>query len=212
MTNVSSSTHSGHINSGRPLQFNDRFRRYPLMTIVIAVGLSVVVVIVSGAAAFLVSAAGTRVYAAQVDLVVEADPALSDDAANRLRATQKVTLSSPTVLEPVAASVDVAVEDLERSVSVAEIQDSNVLRLTVSNPDPQKAKATAQLITDEYQRYVNRQTSGTSQPKVQVLTRAHVLDEPIKPKPVSAAVAGAVVGVILGVGVAYALLRFASRR
>jgi uncharacterized protein involved in exopolysaccharide biosynthesis len=93
-------------------------------------------------------------YGARAELIFEPSPDLDDGQANRNFITQEFVLASPAVLQPVAQSTGVAVGDLQRSLSVETIEQSQVIRVTVSDSDPRRAKTLLTLIVQEYEKVV----------------------------------------------------------
>jgi capsular polysaccharide biosynthesis protein len=93
-----------------------------------------------------------RVYGAQSDILFDAGPDASDASADRALVTQQVVLRSNAVLGPVAEAERVPVERLEEALSVEVVNQSNILRITVGDRDPDTARRLIQRITDEYGR------------------------------------------------------------
>jgi ElaB/YqjD/DUF883 family membrane-anchored ribosome-binding protein len=108
------------------------------------------VVAISSSAALAFGLLSQRVYGAQAEIIFQPSGDLSVFRAERDMATQEVVLRGRAVLEPVARNTGIPVEDLRDMVSVEILGQSNILRITVANPDPETARSLAELVTTEY--------------------------------------------------------------
>jgi uncharacterized protein involved in exopolysaccharide biosynthesis len=250
------------------------------------VALAAAAIVICTLAALPIVLSQPRVYGAQTDLIFNPGTGLSDAAADRALVTQEVILHSNAVLEPVAAATGVPLPKLEKALTIEVVNQSNVLRITVADRDPDTARRSAQLIAEGYEQRASsttstadqrsiaylegqikdlaaslaetqgradtlagRRGSGTpaspeerqlrivaattqqrlrsvqdqlvqlplkqlQQPQSQILVPAHVLEDPLKPRPVQAAAAGALVGVFVATAIVLVLFRprFAADR
>jgi hypothetical protein len=120
------------------------------------------------------------------------------------------------VLGPVAGATHIPVKKLQDMVSGEIVGQTNVLRITVANPDRGTAVAPAEprgAITSTLHRLGVLQDELTTldkrrfqQPDVSLLVPAYPLEEPLRPR-LQALAVGALVGLFLTAGIALALLR-----
>jgi uncharacterized protein involved in exopolysaccharide biosynthesis len=107
-------------------------------------------VIVSAGAAFAFDRLQQPVYGAQADVIFQPSGDVSDFRAQRDVGTQPLILRGLAVLGPVSASTGIPVDQLEKAVSVDLLAQSNIVRLTVADPNPAAAELVAKAITAEY--------------------------------------------------------------
>ena len=112
--------------------------------------MSALVVVTCAGLAAGVSLLQTPVYGAHVDLLLKPRPDVSDTAVERAMLTEEVVLTSPAVLGPVAEEAGMSVEDLRRATTTSMLGRSNVLRVTVGDPDPDRALTLVQAIERQY--------------------------------------------------------------
>lgn len=177
--------------------------------------LAVLVVVVFAAAAGGWSLTRPTVAGARVDFILEPGPDLSDAAVEREIATQLLIAHSPSVLEPVATSVDRPLAAVTDAVSVGMVGGSNVLRITVADLDKTTAVSLATTVAREYQRAIGRIPAVGDQPRpmqVIVLTPAELMSEPLAPRPLRALAAGGLVGLFVAAGLLLLLARPTSTR
>ncbi|MGH8899570.1 MAG: hypothetical protein ACRDZ4_21720 [Egibacteraceae bacterium] len=194
-------------------------RRRPLTPRALAI-LTISVVVVGALAALFASLAQTPLYAAQTDILVDPAPDLSDTALNRTLATQDLILRSGAVLGAVSKATKISVKDIDKALTTKIVGQSNVIRFSIVSVDRGTAQTLAQMITNEYQKQtVALNPSQTPAPapeqtpaqtpvyKLSVLTPAHVLSDPVRPRPVQALALGALVGVFIAAGMVLTLRR-----
>jgi capsular polysaccharide biosynthesis protein len=171
--------------------------------------LGVVIIAVTTVGAYLVSSRGTEIYGAQVEFLVQSDRFASDSAINRQIQTQSVLILSRAVLEPVATRLGMETTDLEEIVTAEVIGESQVVRLLVANPDPDTARQLANAIAGEYLARANNLIrsveSEQSWEQINLVTEPYVLDAPLEPQPLQGAAAGALGGLVIAAGVAFAI-------
>ena len=161
----------------------------------------IVSMIVAGAAAYLITLLQAPVYGAEARVLVETNVFVGGAEAEQLMETQKVIVASQAVLQPAATKLGVSIESLDDELDVEVITGTNVLRIEYRGPRPELAVTRASSIVASYID-PNRRLSGRfpeTRVRPVVVTPAHVMEDPVRPKPermvpVSAVVAGLVVG------------------
>lgn len=120
--------------------------------------------------------------------------------------TYSVIIKSPAILDEVAnqLNLDMTVEQLNNKITVATAENSQVVNVTVQDEDPAQAvdiaNTTAQVFEDEIMELMNVDN-------VSILSPA-VLKEnpsPVAPNPILNMAIAAVIGLMLGVGIAFLL-------
>ena len=145
-------------------------------------------------------------YAAQVDLVLVASASSSADAINRDLATHQVLVTRQPLVDAVARTVQRDPDDLRRNLTAEVVEQSNVLRLQVVDRDSARAQRTAQNLALQYTAAAGQLAGTTDMARVRMVGAATVLDQPFGPKPLQAAAAGTLLGLVLLAGL-IALLR-----
>jgi len=168
----------------------------------------VTLVLAAVGAAVVVAAQGEELYGARADLLYVAGPDVPLDVRERVLANHAELVGTRAVLAPVAAEAGVALGELQDAVSV-EAGLNDLLRVTVTSSEPERARALAQAIVD---RYVAFAAGVPSQANVRVLSPAYLLDEPVAPQRARAIAVGLLVGLQLALVAALLLLRRARRR
>jgi capsular exopolysaccharide synthesis family protein len=173
-----------------------------------------------GGAGYVVSQRMPPIYEASATLIVTAstpspDPreALIPDQRASLVKTYKELLLKRPVLEAVVADLGLAidVETLAEKLSVAEVRDTQLLVLTAQDPDSQQAAA----ITNATVQAFNRQSAvllanpyAANRAGLSVVEIATPPRDPKGPGPTRAVVIAALVGALLGLGLAIAIEYF----
>lgn len=117
------------------------------------------------------SVAQDPVYGAETDVLYRV-PESSGARAERDLATQQVIAQGRSVLQPVAGDAGMPVEELQEIVSVEIVGQSDVLRITMAHPDPDRAVDLAQAVAD---RYVRTVTEGpVTEPEAATLVEATI--------------------------------------
>lgn len=120
--------------------------------------------------------------------------------------TYNVIIKSPTILEKVIEelSLDRSYEKLNQQVNVSSAQNSQVIEITVQDPDPRKAADIANTIATVFQ---NEIVEIMNVDNVSILSVAEVADKPspVKPNPTLNIAIAIVIGFMLGVGLAFLL-------
>jgi capsular polysaccharide biosynthesis protein len=120
--------------------------------------------------------------------------------------TYNVIIKSPAILDKVIAQekLDMSAEDLNKIVTVSSEQNSQVVNIAVQHEEPQKAADIANSIATIFKTEISKIMNVNN---VSVLTDAQVGEDlsPVKPKPVLNMAIALVVGVMVGVGLAFLL-------
>jgi polysaccharide biosynthesis transport protein len=177
--------------------------------------LSLVVMTLLGVgAAAVLSQTQTRMYSAQTQLLVE--PPSSASTSNDVVMTPEEVATQVEVITsvPVAATVthDLGLEEtpetLLKSVTVASVSDTRVLTISVLRPRAGGAAAIANSFADAYLKYRTNQASEQRRTVTQsyrafTLVPATIPTSPAQPRPLRSELLGGIVGLLLGVGLAF---------
>jgi hypothetical protein len=125
-----------------------QLRRFLSLRLVVTLGMTFVVV--SAVAALAFDRLQKPVYGAQADVVFQPSGDLSDFRAQRDVGTQPLILRSLAVMGPVSRSTGIPVDKLDKMVSIDLPSQSNVVRITVADPNRATAERVAKAVTDEY--------------------------------------------------------------
>lgn len=118
--------------------------------------LCVLIVVGAAIAAYVYSDGRQEVFGGRAEILYVGREILSATEAERQLATQRALLDSASTLAPVARRFGLALDDLDDQVSVETVGDSNVLRLTVGNPEPELVVAITQAVSESYIAQVRR--------------------------------------------------------
>jgi capsular polysaccharide biosynthesis protein len=167
-------------------------------------------ILVSGGVSFFLL---TPVYQSSTQLLVNQSksdqPVINQgeiQANLQLMKTYNVIIKSPTILEKVVSdlNLDMTTAQLNEKITVGSESDSQVINLSVQDTDPQKAAEIANKTASVFQ---NEIPNIMNVDNVSILAKAEVgeTQSPIKPKPVLNIAIAAVVGLMIGVGLAFLL-------
>jgi capsular polysaccharide biosynthesis protein len=124
----------------------------------------------------------------------------------QLISTYNVIIKSPAILDKVIEQekLDMSSEELNKMVTVSSEQNSQVVNIAVQNEDSQKAADIANTIASIFKTEISKIMNIDN---VSILTQAQVDDElsPVKPQPVLNMAIALVVGLMVGVGLAFLL-------
>lgn len=167
-------------------------------------------VVLSGAVSYFVM---TPIYQSSTQLLV--NQAKSDQPVYnpaeiqtnlQLINTYNVIIKSPAILEDVINDLDLqmTVSQLNEKITVESEKDSQVVNVTVEDPDPNNAAEIANKIATVFQKEI---ASIMNVDNVSILTTAEVSENPtpVKPKPLLNIAIALVVGLMAGVGIAFLL-------
>ncbi|MBO9130034.1 Wzz/FepE/Etk N-terminal domain-containing protein [Bacillus sp. 165] len=120
--------------------------------------------------------------------------------------TYNVIIKSPAILDKVKENMnlDMSVEQLKQKITVASEKDSQVIAVTVQDPDPQTASDIANTTAEVFQNEISQIMNIDN---VSILAKAEVAENqgPVKPRPVLNVAIAIVVGLMTSVGLAFLL-------
>lgn len=173
--------------------------------------ITLIATIISGVVSYFVL---TPVYQATTQLLVNQEktdmPAynVGDIQTNlQLINTYNVIIKSPAILGLVVEDLaleDMSVEALNSKIAVSSVGDSQVVTINVNDPDPYIARDIANTTASIFQKEIVNLMNVNN---VSILAEATASDlqQPIKPNPVLNMAIALVVGLMLGVGLAFLL-------
>lgn len=178
------------------------------MNLIVLITLAAVVI--SGAVSFFVL---TPIYQSSTQLLVnqeKSDQPVYNPAEIQtnlqLINTYNVIMKSPAILDKVIddLDLDMSVGQLNEKITVQSEKDSQVVNVTVQDPIPNQAADIANKIAEVFQAEIGNIMNVNN---VSILTKAEVGENasPVKPQPVLNIAIALVVGVMVGVGVAFLL-------
>ena len=168
------------------------------------------------ALAALLTATATKQYSSTTRFFVSTEGGASD-AAQQLQGStftqQRVKsysqlLKTPKALEPAIDELDddISARKLADRVAVKTVPDTVMLDVTVTDPSPERAQEIAEAIGETFPEVVDEietpEGRYRSPVKVSVVEPASYSDVPVSPNPVRNLVLGAVLGLLLGFGLA----------
>jgi capsular polysaccharide biosynthesis protein len=173
------------------------------------ISISVIVTLLSGIYSFYLA---TPIYSSSTQLLVNKEKSdqplyIGEIQTNlQLMNTYNVIIKSPAILDLVVKELDLGQtsDQLNSMITVGSEKDSQVLNITVQNPDPAVAtdiaNTTAKVFQDEIVKIMNVDN-------VSILAKAKTKEDPspIKPQPVLNIAIALVVGLMLGVGLSFLL-------
>jgi len=106
----------------------------------------------------------------------------------------------PAVVRTTGRSYDVSVGELKQAVSVTSQQNSQVFALTAESTDPDLSAAMANQVASVFKSKIKSMMSVNN---VTIVSNATPNDQPTSPKTKLITLAGAVVGILIGLGYAF---------
>ena len=121
--------------------------------------------------------------------------------------TYNVIMKSPAILDKVSENLGMETGSLSGKISVGSENQSQVVNVSVTDPDPKQAASIANEIANVFKEEISTIMNVDN---VSILTPAVVGDQvsPIKPKPLLNIAIAMVVGLMAGVGLAFLLEYF----
>lgn len=169
--------------------------------------ITVIAAVVSGAISFFML---NPVYEAKSTLIVNADKQAETQivTGDQITVTQKLAVTygeiikSRTVLEDVIKNLKLndEYEDLVKSVTVSPVQDTQIISISVQDTNPQKASDIANEIPKVFAKEAKRITKAND---VQVIDKATLPKNPIKPNKVMNVLIAFVLGTMIGLFVVF---------
>lgn len=152
------------------------------------------------------------VYETKTTLIVNTEQVNETNTitGDQLNVTQKLTLTygeiikSRTVIDEViqALNLDMEYGEVSKMITVSPVKDTQIIAITVQDTNPQRAADIANTIPRVFTKEVKRITKANS---VEVIDKAVVAENPIKPnKIMNIAIAG-VLGVMIGLFIIFVL-------
>ncbi|MHC0036456.1 YveK family protein [Pseudoneobacillus sp. C159] len=174
------------------------------------ISIAVVATLASGIISFYVL---TPIYSAKTQLLVNQEKSEqlfynpSEIQTNlQLINTYSVIIKSPAILDKVAQSLDMGIsgETLNSKIMVGSEKDSQVLNISVEDPDPYVAEDIANTVASVFQQEI---VNIMRVDNVSILAKAKTKENPtpIKPKPLLNIAIALVVGLMAGVGLSFLL-------
>lgn len=174
------------------------------------VAITVIATMTSGIVSYFVL---TPIYQASTQLLVNQAKSeqpiynISEIQTNlQLINTYNVIMKSPAILDIVKEELDLnmPIEELNAKINVTSEKDSQVVNVTVEDPDPYMAADIANTVASVFQREIVKIMNVDN---VNILAKAEVKEQPVpvKPKPLLNMAIAFVVGMMTGVGLAFLL-------
>ena len=172
--------------------------------------ITILAVLVSGVTSFFLL---TPIYQSSTQLLVNQ----SKDEGTPYNATEiqanlqfidayNVIMKSPAILDKVIdeLELDMSPSALGEKITVASEQNSQVVKVSVTDENPEMAALIANTVADTFQKDIVKIMNVDN---VSILAKAEVSDQasPIKPQPLMNIAVALVVGLLLGVGIAFLL-------
>jgi len=120
----------------------------------------------------------------------------------KLVKTYSVIVKSDTVLEQVIQDLqlDMKPSDLRSHITVAAEGETEILRITVEDKDPELAQRIANTIAKVFPEEVKRIVQADN---VQIIDPAKLPESPVKPRPLLNIAIAAMIGIMAGLGVVF---------
>ena len=171
--------------------------------------ISVIAMVISGVISFFVL---SPVYEAKSTLIVNTEKnedtqMITGDQFNvtqKLAVTYGEIIKSRTVLEDVIKNLklDYEYENLTDNVTVSPVKDTQIISISVQDTNPKKARDIANEIPKVFEKEVKRITKAND---IQVIDKAILPENPIKPNKIMNVAIAAVLGMMIGLFVVFVL-------
>ena len=169
--------------------------------------ITIIAVVVSGVISFFML---NPVYEAKSTLIVNADKQAETQivTGDQITVTQKLAVTYGEIIKSRAVLEDVIknlklndeYEDLVKSVTVSPVQDTQIISISVQDTNPQKASDIANEIPKVFAKEAKRITKAND---VQVIDKATLPKNPIKPNKVMNVLIAFVLGTMIGLFVVF---------
>ena len=169
--------------------------------------ISVIAMVISGVISFFVL---SPVYEAKSTLIVNTEKnedtqMITGDQFNvtqKLAVTYGEIIKSRTVLEDVIKNLklDYEYENLTDNVTVSPVKDTQIISISVQDTNPKKARDIANEIPKVFEKEVKRITKAND---IQVIDKAILPENPIKPNKIMNVAIAAVLGMMIGLFVVF---------
>ena len=171
--------------------------------------ITVVAMVVSGVISFFML---SPVYEAKSTLIVnteknEETQMITGDqfsVSQKLAVTYGEIIKSRAVLESVISNLklDSEYEDLVEKITVSPVKDTQIISISVQDTNPKKARDIANEIPKVFEKEVKRITKAND---IQVIDKAILPENPIKPNKIMNVAIAAVLGMMIGLFVVFVL-------
>ena len=171
--------------------------------------ISVIAMVISGVISFFVL---SPVYEAKSTLIVNTEKnedtqMITGDQFNvtqKLAVTYGEIIKSRTVLEDVIKNLklDYEYENLTDNVTVSPVKDTQIISISVQDTNPKKARDIANEIPKVFEKEVKRITKAND---IQVIDKAILPQNPIKPNKIMNVAIAAVLGMMIGLFIVFLL-------
>ena len=171
--------------------------------------ITVVAMVVSGVISFFML---SPVYESKSTLIVnteknEETQMITGDqfsVSQKLAVTYGEIIKSRTVLEDVISNLklDSEYEDLVEKITVSPVKDTQIISISVQDTNPKKARDIANEIPKVFEKEVKRITKAND---IQVIDKAILPENPIKPNKMMNVAIAAVLGMMIGLFVVFVL-------
>ena len=176
----------------------------------IIVLITVLAMITSGIISFFVL---SPVYEANTTLIVNTEQSKETNnmiTGDQLNVTQKLTLTygeiikSRAVIDSVIDKLDLNMDydEVSKMINVAPVKDTQIMSVTVQDTNAKRARDIANAIPNVFTKEVKRITKANS---VEVIDKAIAPENPIKPNKVMNIAIAAVLGIMIGLFIAFVL-------
>ena len=171
--------------------------------------ITVVAMVVSGVISFFML---SPVYESKSTLIVnteknEETQMITGDqfsVSQKLAVTYGEIIKSRTVLEDVISNLklDSEYEDLVEKITVSPVKDTQIISISVQDTNPKKARDIANEIPKVFEKEVKRITKAND---IQVIDKAILPENPIKPNKIMNVAIAAVLGMMIGLFIVFLL-------
>lgn len=187
--------------------------REPLRVIRRRLRIIVLVIIALVGVAIVFSFFQTPMYEGSITMLVgqdqrsDAPPNLGSEVQGLQQLTQTITtvIGTRPVAEGVIQELNLSTtpEDFLENLRVEQIPNTQVIQVNYRDPDPQRARQIADTVGEVFSRQVSEVSPGVNTITATLWERSTVPEDPVSPNPVRNGLLALVLGVILGVGLAF---------
>ena len=174
--------------------------------------------ILAGAFGYFFSARQTKIYKASITMLVGQNQGLAENlnlttALQELASSMSKMISSRTVAEKVVADLglDIPPEQVLEQITAQPVQQTQLIEVTVLGPEPVEAALIANGVGNAFSELVQRTESSRSGLTAQVWQSATIPTDPVKPTPTRNAILAVLLGIGIGVTIAFILDRLDTR-